>query len=220
MTLIQSSALRGIAVAFAALLIAAPAANAVSLSVEGGTASVLPTSFSLADDPAYAGLSGGVGDVGDSITTFVADEIAGAGLKVNSAARVRFTYLGVEAGGFNEVTFAGGSVFDTASSVVGDVTGFFDVMAGFLDFSVLNSFRRLSASITNAVGGDAGLKLGFSEVFNGGSSILVFFDGANPDVDYDDIGFRIDVTAIPLPPAALMMMSALIGVALLGRRRT
>lgn len=219
MKLTRSKLAQGAAVALSALLLAAPAANAVSLSVGGGSAAALPAGFSLGDDPAYASLSGGVGEIGDPVTAFIDDEIAGAGLAVDTAARVSVTYLGFEAGGFNEVVFGGDTLFDSASSSVGDATGFFDVEAGFIEFSVLNSFRGVSASIANAVGGDTGLKLAFSETFNGGSSILVFFDGANPDVDYDDVGFRVDVAAIPLPPAALMMMSALVGVALLGRRR-
>ena len=43
--------------------------------------------------------------------------------------------------------------------------------------------------------------------------------GAGPDADYDDIVFRIDITAVPLPAAAWLLIGGMAGLGFASRKR-
>lgn len=204
------------AVALSLAAVSPQQAEAATLNVVGGAAGVLPTGYSLGG-AGYDALAGGVGAIGSSMTVFDgASKTAANGLKVGGAAKAVFTFLGSEAGGTNVLSAGGGALFDNKGFNVGDAFGAIPIGAGFLAFEIVNNGL---ATFANDGLADAGVRVGFSELFNGGSSVLVFFDGDHPDVDFDDLVFRIDVTAIPLPPAALSLASAIVGVILLSARR-
>lgn len=205
------------AVALSLAAVSPQKAEAATLNVVGGAASVLPAGYSLGG-AGYDALAGGVGAIGSSMTVFDgASKTVGNGLKLDGSAKVVFTFLGSEAGGTNVLSIGGGVLFDNKGFGVGYASGAIPVSDGFLPFEIVNNGL---AAFANADLADAGVRLGFSQLFNGGSSVLVFFDGDNPDVDFDDMVFRVDVTAIPAPPAVLALGSAMIGFILLSYRKS
>lgn len=212
--------------ASAALAVAcvSTAAHASILSVIGGTSAALPANFALIGQPVYDSLQGGVGDIGDTITVFGADKSAANGLSLTEGARVSFTYLGAEAA-FNNTSITFGSTLVTNADAPGVMSAPFIAGAGFVPFSFTSTtlFPVVTNTIANDGGRDANMRIGFSETFNGGRSILAFFDDTDlTDIDFDDLVVRIDVipvSEIPLPAAAWMLLSALGGMGLLARKR-
>ena len=200
------------------------AANAAILSVVGGTNIALPSNFALVGTPVYDALQGGVGDIGDTITVFGADKSAANGLALTEGARITFTYLGAEAA-FTNTAITFGSTLVSNADAPGVVSAPFIAGAGFVPVSFTST--TLVPVVTNTISNDGGrtanMRIGFSETFNGGRSILAFFDDTDlTDIDYDDLVVRIDVipvSEIPLPAAAWMLLSALGGMGLLARKR-
>lgn len=195
---------------------AAGVASAATLSVTGGDAIALTSNFSLSG-PAYNALSGGVGSVGSTIKVLTdATKTVANGLSLSGPARVTFTYLGSEAGYSNVLSYAGADVLGNKFSTVGDVSAAFDAQGGFMPFS----FASLATS-TAANDGfiTSGVRIAFSEVFNGGLSVLAFFDDRTLDIDYDDLAVRIDIVPIPLPAAGWMLLLGFGGLGLLARGR-
>ncbi len=205
--------LTGAVVAFCAF--AAGAASAASLSVTGGDPTVVPSNFSLAG-PGYDALSGGVVGVGDAVSVLTpATKTPANGLSLIGNGFLTFTYLGSEAGFSNVLSFGGADVFGNKVNAAGDVSATFAANAGFLPFSFES---RGVDTAANDGGLSAGLRIAYSEVFNGGRSVLVFFDDKTTDVDYDDFAVRIDVSEIPIPAGGWLLLTALGGVMLLARR--
>jgi hypothetical protein len=220
------------------LPLVASAASAASLSLVGsgyGTTTIGSGSqaFDLVN-PTYNGLTGGVGDIGDTISFLTGDvKDATNGLSVNRAARVTFTYLGFEAGYTNKsVNLNDNSTIfvnkGSGASTLGDVvTGVFN--SGLLAFAYQSGDGTGSGDDNGSIANSGGalhpmpekIGIAFSELFNNKRSILVFFDdsGANVDRDWDDLAMRIDVAPVPVPAAGLLMVAALGGLGLAARRR-
>lgn len=197
--------------------LATTAAQAATLSVIGGADVALPGNFSLVGTPVYDTYQGGVGDIGDTIKVFdQASKTAANGLTLDGPASISFRFLGSEAGFQNVALVMGTNFVNNKVDAPGSVSSSFTAGAGFIPFS----FVSLGVNtIANAGIANANLRLSFSEVFNGGASILALFDDNDPDVDHDDLVVRIDVTPVPLPAAGWMLLAGLAGMGLLGRKR-
>lgn len=218
----------------AAALVAGTAlsASAATLSLVGSgyTDFVLGVdgsgAFSLAGKAVYSSLQGGVGDVGDHIMTLTGSaKNATNGLAVNSATHLKFTFLGSEAANTDWALNFASILFGNKVSSAGDVA-MGSSGAGLIPFSFSTTLPTKNvASIDNAGvasginGADTAPSIGYSAVFNGGKSILVYFDDKSQpvDKDYDDMAMRIDV--VPVPAAGFLMIGAIGGLAALRRRK-
>ena len=212
------------------LPLVATAASAATLSLAGtGYATVALTgTFDLDGGAAYNALdAASVARDGTSVSVLTgAAKNASNGLRVSGPARVTYTYLGSEAGFTNiALLLPTTELFrNHGSSSVGDTKTTTVSAAGLLNFL----FRTVSGSpgeIANngsASPNTASIAIAYSALFNGGKSAIVLFDdtGAGPDRDYDDLGLRIDVAAVPVPAAGLMLAGALAGLGALRRRRS
>ena len=191
-----------------ALLLSSGAAQAVSLSVLGGS----PISFS--------------GYNGQPATTTGAYTAGTLGsLIANGPGTVTFTYLGNESGYNNSFSFLGN--FLNESNVVGDKTAAVAVEAGQLNFSFSDS---TGASISN--GTPSTPVLGFA-ILNGNLTpvsgpdygpfdyVLGFNDSSNGDADYDDFVVGVNFSSLsPVPlPASLPLMAAALGFFAFARRK-
>lgn len=212
-----------------ALPLIATEASAASLSLTGsgysaGTIGSTGASFDLVN-PTYTALSGGVGDIGDSISILGgAVKNATNGLSLSGPGKVTFTYLGSEAGYQNRSVnlLSATTIFaNQGVSAVGDlVSALFP--AGLLAFSYESGN---GSGIANNGGAfnttPANIGIAFSQLFNASRSVLVFFDddGAGPDRDFDDLAMRIDVAPVPVPAAGLLLAAAIGGLGAAARRR-
>jgi hypothetical protein len=160
------------------------------------------------------------------VETFDSGNILGQGLAVTSARQIKATYLGFEAKNANtaDATIAldAGTAFNTTTSVLGD-TFRFTVAAGTPPLLVPLIFDTTgpggnTRTAINGVSIDGGLLLAFSEIFNRSRSVIAMFGDIDADRDIDDIVVRLDV--VPLPAAVWMLLAAIGGLGLVGRRRT
>ncbi len=197
--------------------IAVSTAQAATLSVIGGADVALPTNFSLVGTPAYDASQGGVGDIGDTIKVFnQASKTPANGLSLDTTASISFRFLGSEAGFENAALAMGVNLVNNKVDTPGFISRSFTAGPGLIPFSFLSLGVN---SIANDGVANANLRLSFSQVFNGGASVLAFFDDTDPDVDYDDLVMRIDVVPVSLPAAGWMLLGGLTGMGLLGRKR-
>jgi hypothetical protein len=174
---------------------------------------VLGATFDL-DTAAYLALTGGAGGKGSPIEIlYSGSKSATNGLYVDGPAKVTYTYLGKEAGFTNNLKFAAGdtTLFTTGVSDVGDTSGPFDILAGLLPFKLTSNSD--ADFVFNNAGATTNMNIAY--LLLSATSALVFLDdyGAGPDSDFDDIGIRIDIAAVPLP-AGLSLLAA--GLGLLG----
>lgn len=189
--------------------------NAATLSLIGGTSGVtLPSNFSGASHLSLTGLTAGV----DQVTTFDSSN-SNQGLVLSASSKIRFDYLGKEAGYTNQAIELGGFgvLFDTSTSILG---------ASVTVQLTPNAFGLLPFKFTTSGGGgqeaengniDNPLAIAFSAISADGKSVIALFGDGAGDHDYDDMAIRISV--VPLPPALLLFGGALLGLAWLSRKR-
>lgn len=161
------------------------------------------------------------------------------GLKLTGPAIVRFTYLGTEAGNTNFLDFSNSLFLDnsfifknknaanaTVEFQFGGVGGLPIPASGLLPFGfVTNGAHTNNAGAVADNAGDVGtgMKLGFStQIFDnavGGDSIIVFLGDGLGDSDFDDMVIGVGVFAVPVPPAAILLLTGLFGLGALKRFR-
>jgi len=192
------------------MLIAGSAQAAVlSLDTTNGSADVVPLNFNP------GGFPGGLVTPGATpITIYSGPAIAGGvgGLILDSAANLTFQYLGKEAGFDNTFDF-GGDIFNTATSAVGDSVQI-NAAAGIIPFL----FHTTSLTAQNGGPIAAGISIAFADLGDG-SFLAMFNDGGGGDFDYDDLVVRVSVSAVPLPAAAWLLLSAILGLVSFSRVR-
>lgn len=162
------------------------------------------------------------------------------GLQLTGPAIVRFTYLGTEAGNTNFFDFSDSLVLNDGSFIFknknatnatvefqfGGTGGLPIPASGLLPFGfVTNGLHTSNAGAVADNAGDlgSGMKLGFStQIFDnavGGDSILVFLGDGFGDSDFDDMVVGVGVFAVPVPPAAILLLTGLFGLGALKRLR-
>ena len=195
------------------------AADAATLSISGGSASTLGANY----NPTTAtGLS--AGSAVTKFTVATSGDSLGGGLVLTGQSRVTFTFLGKEAGAKDFIFETVGGLF-LRNTVAAGTSIVFDQLttnAYVKFFFTTNLFLPATPKIVNGgVDDDKRLALAFSDVFNGGMSVLALFDdgAGKPDRDFDDMVVQIDVQAIPLPAGGLLLLTGLGGLALARRRK-
>ncbi len=189
--------------------------NAATLSLIGGTSGVtLPSNFSGASHLSLTGLTAGV----DQVTTFDSSN-PNQGLALSASSKIRFDYLGKEAGYTNQaIELAGfGILFNTNTSAPGSsvTVQLAPNIFGLLPFKFTTSGGGGQEAENGSI--DNPLAIAFSAISVDGKSVIALFGDGAGDHDYDDMAIRISV--VPLPPALLLFGGALLGLAWLGRKR-
>lgn len=160
----------------------------------------------------------------DTTIDFISGDLKSAanGLSITGSAKIKFTYLGREAGNRNFAADLGGIFFQTNTSSVGDVYLTAQLGAGLIDFAFGTSRPQQSvgrienSGVANPQSKD--YAIGYVKLSDT-SYIALFDDIARSDRDFDDIGVQIDISAIPLPAGGVLLLTALGGVAALRRRK-
>jgi hypothetical protein len=196
----------------AGLMVIGVSAQAAVLSLTGGgTPGVLPSNFNPGGFPGFAEVV-----PGSSVTTVFTNADSGSGLTLGGGpATLKFEYLGKEAGFTNTFGLGGPAIFSTATSLVGDTqTALFGTgLVGFL-FNTIDNGN----SAQNGGAMSAGVSIAFAAL-NDGSFLALFNDGGGHDQDFDDMVVRVSVSAVPLPAAAWLLLSAVLGLVSFSRIR-
>jgi hypothetical protein len=183
-------------------------AAVLSLDLTGSSAEVLPLNFNP------TGFPGGVTPGVTPITVYPGPVLAAGGiggLSLDVASALKFEFLGSEAGFTDTFTFDG-AVFSNVTSVGSSAT--VGALAGVIPFI----FTTLGKSATNGGPIDAGVSIAFADLGDG-SFLALFNDGGGQDFDYDDLAVRVSVSAVPLPAAAWLLISAILGLVSFSRIR-
>lgn len=204
-----------------ASLLGAAGTRGATLSIVGGSPSVLPSNF----DPIGWGSPNGVND-GSAITTFSALNADSGGLYVTpSNVSLRFTFVGREAGNTNsaasELVWTGaGTLFNNQSaSIGGSVTKSFNLIDGLVPLLFRTLGQVTGGATEDAINGgpiDGDLGLAFSLVFGQDkdgkpySTVYAFFGDGLGDKDWDDMVLEISaISNVPLPGALPLLFTAL-----------
>ena len=188
------------AVALAAAMGLASAAQAVTFTLAGGDApSALPSNFN--PNPGAADLAPGV-----MVTR-------NAALSLSARGRVTFSYLGSEAGYTNEF-WLDGERFDNKQASNPSFT--LDLDAGLAPFA----FHTAHPAGTVANGASSGFYQSIALFQKSPTTVFALFnDASTSDKDYDDMVVRMDVAPVPLPAAAWLILAGMAGLGAVARRR-
>jgi len=195
--------LLGLVLAAAIAATAGAAQAALVLTTTG--VDVLPATFDLPDYP-----------VGGTIGTIANP---GEGLTLDAPGKVTFEYRGKEAlftNTFRSPTSAvGDQLFSTATSSIGETASLF-FGSGLLPFTFTSSGFG-GTSISNGSVPSANMSIAFADLKDG--SFLIFFNDPGSDRDLDDMVVRVSVSQVPLPAAAWLLISAILGLVSFSRIR-
>ena len=229
----------------ASAAVAFGSASAVTLSIVGGADTLVPLNFDP-DEGVPAPVAPGVTMVKSFTGPASQPDV---GLFVDGEAFITFTYLGSEAsfGNTSRVNIMGGGIFNDVlfdnqgNEPLSGVELGPSFGPGFIPFSIVSDQGQADPALNqivghNALGGSSilfavqgvfppgpvpgtgiALTLAFLKVTD--TSAIVFFGDNTGDTDLDDLVFRIDVREVPIPGAALLFGTALLGGGFLRRRK-
>ena len=197
--------------ALAAMLVAfgVGPAHALTLSLVGGDAAVVPASFDLNAETSLS--------TGDPLTVLnSANDFDSSGstngLFLDAAANLTFEFLGSEASRENTFSVTGlGQLFTNAGGAT--TTALF--AAGIIPFSFATEGGTEVAANDGSI--FPGLSIAFADI-TPTSVILLFGNGAG-DADFDDLAVKVSVSPVPLPPAVWLFLSAILGLVSFSRIR-
>jgi hypothetical protein len=195
----------------AGFMVAAASAQAAVLSVVGGdNTQTLDAVFSLS---ATTGLASGA-----PLVTFNAANAGGGGLFLTGGpTKLSFEYLGSAAAYTNAFNALGGTtIFGNTVTPVGTKTSA-TVPNGLVDFFfTTDGGGDFPGSARNGGPISQTLSIAFAGITDK-SVIVLFDDGAH--IDYHDLAVRVGVSQVPLPAAAWLLFSAVLGLVSFARIR-
>ena len=215
-----------IASAAVSALMIAGSATAATLSFGGDTSTAILPGPGGGYDGFSVGLLGDVNglNVGSTVTT-VSNAIGIGGLQVDED-NVQFevTYLGSEAfntneafelasGGLGSVLFS-----NDGSAQIGDTATFTGGLSGFIEFLFKDVSQGETIQNGDTSSSSPQLSIGFSEIFDGGRSVIALFGDGLGDADFDDLAVKISI--VPLPAGGLLLLTALGGIGLARRKNS
>ena len=165
--------------------------------------------------------SGSTGLIGSTGASGVFEDSPGAGLGVDGAGKLTFTFLGVE-GGFNNQFFSNLNLLFTNHTTLLGATGTQLVSGpGLLSFA-FNSNSDPLTLLANGSGtnSDAAEMIAF-QLVNAHEANL-FFDDNYGDKNFTDMSINVklaSVSSVPLPAALPLLAAGLAGIGVLGRKR-
>jgi len=190
------------------MLMGAPVHAAAVLTVAGGS----PTTIGAETAPgSFNDFGVGLNDA-SPITLFNSSTVGAFGLSVSEAANITFEFLGKEAG-FNNTFQVGANTFINNSTAPG--TTFNADLNGLLPF-VLTS-AGLGETATN--GGPIQSPLAYAIAVLSETAVVILFDDGGIGTDLDDMAVRVSVSQVPLPAAAWLLISAILGLVSFARIR-
>jgi hypothetical protein len=137
-------------------------------------------------------------------------------------AKLTFEYLGFEASNKNFSAATGGGIFTNGVNTVGDTVSFSPVNDGLVDFSfgTTSPVGSIGEIFNDGAANPASSNYAIGYVKISDTEWLVLFDDiAAGDRDFDDMGMRITVEAVPVPAGILLMGTALAGFGVMRRRK-
>lgn len=167
------------------------ASQAAPITFDGGTTQASLSGFNPSgSDPALTGAF---------------PTLHNTGVGIAGKSRVTFTYIGTEAGYKNSFWANGTKLFDNRSSSTGENASLV-LDGGKLDFAF-----KTETPFTVAANGATSGAYGSIAVFQKASDSIyaLFNDASTSDRDYDDMVVRIDVQPVPLPAAAVLLLSGM-----------
>lgn len=191
--------LRLLGLVLAGFMLATGPASAAILDVSGGTPGVLPSNFDPVNFP--AGVTVGV----TPITTFGSGDVGGLSLLSNAV--LSFEFIGKEAGFTNTLAVNAINLF--TNNVAPGTSTTRALLTGNVPFSFHTSGSGLTANNGGVI--PAGLSIAFADLGND-TFLALFNDGGGGDVDFDDMVVKVSVSAVPLPAAIWLLLSAVVGL--------
>lgn len=181
----------------------------LSLSGLGGTSSNLPGTFG-----SVLGVT-----TGSPIVEYGPADV-GSGLSLSGPATLTFEYLGFNAGFSNSFGSGGSTLFTTAASAVGN-TAQINAGTGLVPFFFHTSGGGTPATANNGGSITSPLSIAFADLHDGSFLALFNDGGGNPtdDKDFNDMIVRVSVSPVPLPAAAWLLISAVLGLVSFSRIR-
>ncbi len=180
-----------LASAIAAMVLGATAASAAPVTFTGGTT--------------QSSLSGFNPSGSDAALSGPFSTLHNASMGLVGKSEVTFTYVGTEAGYKNSFWASGSKLFDNKTSASGDSHSL--VMdGGALDFA-FKTERPSTTAVNGATSGAYGSIAFFQK--DEDSIYALFNDASRSDQDFDDMVVRIDVKPVPLPAAAVLLLSGM-----------